>query len=213
LIYSGNKHIKIKKDIDSFLASEKWYRDRGITYKRCYFLYGPPGTGKTSLVLSIARELRRDVYLLDLQAMTNEEQLVSTIAAIGDRSIVVVEDADKTLNKTDLKLSLSSLLNVLDGPFTKKGLLLFMTTNHEDRIDPAILRDGRFDVKEEIGLASNSEIEVYLKLFYGLDSALPLEVQLPMAAVQEICIRNKKDARKATAEICSKAHLTATQKN
>ena len=34
----------IKSDILEFLQSSKWYRERGIPYRRGYLLYGPPGT-------------------------------------------------------------------------------------------------------------------------------------------------------------------------
>jgi chaperone BCS1 len=203
LIYKGHKQKKIKRDIDEFLSNEKWYRDRGIPYKRCFCLYGPPGTGKTSLVLSIALEFRRDIYLLDLCSCKEEEDLIRAIALAPANAIVVVEDADRTLAKSDLRLSISSLLNILDGPFTRKGLLLFMTTNHIERIDPAILRDGRIDVKEEIGHAGKREVEAYLRLFYNTAVALPVEIELPMASVQEICIRNKNNVQAAIDEIAA----------
>ena len=37
-------------DAKDFLASEAWYADRGIPYRRGYLLYGVPGSGKTSLI-------------------------------------------------------------------------------------------------------------------------------------------------------------------
>jgi chaperone BCS1 len=203
LIYRNNTHKRIKKDVQEFLTNQQWYKDRGIPYKRCYCLYGPPGTGKTSMVLSIALDLRRDVYLIDLDAMQKEEDLTNAVASIPAKGIILLEDVDRILSKPNLKLSISSLLNTLDGPFTKKGMLLFMTTNHIDRIDPAILRDGRIDVKEEIGHAGKREVEAYLRLFYNTAVALPVEIELPMASVQEICIRNKNNVQAAIDEIAS----------
>jgi chaperone BCS1 len=44
----------IKNDILEFLQSSKWYRERGIPYRRGYLLYGPPGTGKTSFITALA---------------------------------------------------------------------------------------------------------------------------------------------------------------
>lgn len=201
LIYKDNKGSKIKADIDDFLASEEWYTKRGISYKRCYCLYGPPGTGKTSLVLSIAGALSRDVYMLDIGKIVDEEQLVRAVAGIPCGAIVVLEDIDRTLNRADFKLSISSLLNVLDGPFTKKGMIWFLTTNHLDQIDPAILRDGRVDVKEEIGLASAREVEKYFHLFFGKPVTIHVEMEVSLCTVQEICIRNKNNAMDALKEI------------
>jgi chaperone BCS1 len=36
------------KDVTEFIASAKWYIDRGIPYRRGYLLYGPPGSGSLS---------------------------------------------------------------------------------------------------------------------------------------------------------------------
>lgn len=44
----------IRNDILDFLKSSKWYRERGIPYRRGYLLYGPPGTGKTSFITALA---------------------------------------------------------------------------------------------------------------------------------------------------------------
>ena len=35
------------QDVEEFMASEEWYLDAGIPYRRGYLLYGPPGTGKS----------------------------------------------------------------------------------------------------------------------------------------------------------------------
>ena len=44
----------VKNDICEFLQSSKWYRERGIPYRRGYLLYGPPGCGKTSFITALA---------------------------------------------------------------------------------------------------------------------------------------------------------------
>ncbi len=35
----------IQKDLEEFIESRKWYKERGIPYRRGYLLYGPPGCG------------------------------------------------------------------------------------------------------------------------------------------------------------------------
>ena len=49
------------------------------------------------------------------------------------------------------QMSLSSLLNLLDGLVTPSGTIVFLTTNNPDRLDPALLRDGRIDFRYEFG--------------------------------------------------------------
>lgn len=50
------------------------------------------------------------------------------------------------------KVSLSTLLNLIDGVASKQGRLLIMTTNHTKRLDEALIRPGRVDKKVELGL-------------------------------------------------------------
>ncbi|KAF1950656.1 hypothetical protein CC80DRAFT_426524, partial [Byssothecium circinans] len=61
--------------------------------------------------------------------------------------------------------SLSALLNVLDGLASSKGRLLIMTTNHIERLDPALIRPSRVDMKVELHLANKDIIN---QLFYFL---------------------------------------------
>ncbi|KAF8061607.1 P-loop containing nucleoside triphosphate hydrolase protein [Lyophyllum atratum] len=56
-------------------------------------------------------------------------------------------------------LSLSGLLNALDGVAAAEGRLLFATTNHLDRLDPALSRPGRMDVWVEFKNASKWQAE------------------------------------------------------
>lgn len=41
-------------DLVAFRRREKWYKARGVPYKRGFLLYGPPGTGKTSFIQALA---------------------------------------------------------------------------------------------------------------------------------------------------------------
>ncbi|KAF3019676.1 hypothetical protein E8E14_003961 [Neopestalotiopsis sp. 37M] len=50
-------------------------------------------------------------------------------------------------------LSLSGLLNMLDGVASQEGRVLIMTTNHVDKLDKALIRPGRIDMMVEFGRA------------------------------------------------------------
>lgn len=68
-------------------------------------------------------------------------------------------------------VTLSGLLNVLDGITTPSGAMFFMTTNHIAKLDPALLRTGRCDVKIYFGeIQEEQKLEMY-KRFLGGDVA------------------------------------------
>jgi len=81
-----------------------------------------------------------------------------------------------------------------------------MTTNHIEKLDPALLRDGRVDIREEIPYSTNREIKAYFDLFYEENATFAGNFSLPIATIQEICIRNPKDSIKAKEEI-EKLHI------
>lgn len=66
-------------------------------------------------------------------------------------------------------LSLSGLLNALDGVAASEGRLLFATTNHLERLDPALSRPGRMDVWVEFKNASKWQAEALFRNFFPSD--------------------------------------------
>jgi ATP-dependent 26S proteasome regulatory subunit len=63
-------------------------------------------------------------------------------------------------------VTFSGLLNCLDGVASTEERIVFMTTNHIDRLDPALIRPGRVDVKELIGEADEGQVYSMFKRFY-----------------------------------------------
>ncbi|KIY51107.1 P-loop containing nucleoside triphosphate hydrolase protein [Fistulina hepatica ATCC 64428] len=72
-------------------------------------------------------------------------------------------------------LSLSGLLNSLDGVVASEGRLLFATTNHLNKLDPALSRPGRMDVWVEFKNATQWQAERLFRNFFPRrpSSALP----------------------------------------
>jgi len=64
------------------------------------------------------------------------------------------------------RISLSGLLNALDGVGAQEGRLLFATTNRYEALDPALRRPGRMDVHVEFSLASQYQVGALFKRFY-----------------------------------------------
>lgn len=82
------------------------------------------------------------------------------------------EDAKKDFVKlscqtsNDDKITLSFILNLLDGIRETPGRIIIMTTNHPEKIDPALLRPGRIDMMVNFGLASlPTIIKIYKQIF------------------------------------------------
>lgn len=184
------------KDIEEFLKSESWYLNTSIPYKRGICLYGPPGTGKTTLALAIASYTKRRVYCLNLNCLENDSRLPNAFKDMQQNSILLLEDIDKVFPGrenvcSDAKITFSGLLNCLDGAFYKHGIITIITTNHLEKLDEALLRTGRIDLKLEIPKPQSSEISEYLSIFYSKPLTIKGNYNLKMSDIQEICLQNK----------------------
>ncbi|KAF8601183.1 P-loop containing nucleoside triphosphate hydrolase protein [Ceratobasidium sp. AG-I] len=172
-------------DTKEFLASERWYADRGIPYRRGYLLYGTPGSGKSSSIHALASELRLDIYIVPLSMKSIDDGVLSDlITSTPQRCIILYEDIDAAfgsriaITSTDARgdvteksgITLSGLLNTIDGVQAQEGRLLFATTNHPEKLDPALSRPGRMDVKIEYSHATQWQAEQLFRLFYPIDS-------------------------------------------
>lgn len=74
-----------------------------------------------------------------------------------------------------MSVSFSGLLNAIDGVASHEGRILIMTTNHRERLDPALIRPGRVDMQIEFGFAGRNTLgEIFRELYSrvdGMDSA------------------------------------------
>lgn len=165
-------------DVRDFLESAHWYYDRGIPYRRGYLLHGPPGTGKTSFIQALAGEVDYNIAILNLsgRGMT-DDRLQLLLTMVPSRTIVLLEDADaaftnrRTQVATDgyqgANVTFSGLLNALDGVGSSEERIIFLTTNHIERMDPALVRPGRVDMIVRLGDATRWQIEHFWERFYG----------------------------------------------
>jgi len=185
ILQPGEKE-QLVQDVSAFRKSQQRYARLGVPYHRGYLLYGPPGTGKTSLVSALAAHFGLSVYCINL-ADFNDRSLMAAVNQIPANSVLLFEDIDcmksgqvraaanpeeqserKGKESTGLHngVTLSGLLNVLDGFFAPTGVLFMMTTNRIEALDPALLRPGRIDYRLYLGKASCSQkIELYRRFF------------------------------------------------
>nr|XP_018263747.1 uncharacterized protein I303_03620 [Kwoniella dejecticola CBS 10117]OBR85905.1 hypothetical protein I303_03620 [Kwoniella dejecticola CBS 10117] len=66
-------------------------------------------------------------------------------------------------------VTMSGLLNAIDGVSSQEGCVLVATTNHPKRLDPALSRAGRFDIKLEFDYAIPSQARELFLHFYPLE--------------------------------------------
>ncbi|KAJ4834041.1 hypothetical protein Tsubulata_017198, partial [Turnera subulata] len=149
---------ELMDDLDRFVERKDFYRRIGKPWKRGYLLYGPPGTGKSSLVAAMANYLKFDIYDMELASLRSNSELRRLLSATSNRSILVIEDIDCSIQLQDRqigdydlgdnKLTLSGLLNFVDGLWSSYGdeMIFVFTTNYKDKLDPALLRPGRMDM-------------------------------------------------------------------
>ncbi|KIY49946.1 P-loop containing nucleoside triphosphate hydrolase protein, partial [Fistulina hepatica ATCC 64428] len=152
---------RLFEDVQTYLRSRDWYTERGVPYRRGYLFYGVPGSGKSSLIYSIASELELDVFLIPLGAPAmSDGSLDELIRALPQRCIAVMEDIDVSYDSSKsghtgfCSVSLSAVLNSIDGVGSQEGRILLATTNNYATLNPALCRAGRFDVHLEFKMAS-----------------------------------------------------------
>ncbi len=173
-------------DAREFFDSEIWYAERGIPWRRGFLLYGAPGTGKSSFVMALAGELGMNIYCIALgSAGMTDESLQSLVVTVPKRAILLIEDIDAAFSTglddvvadakqeqharggRKTKLSLSGLMNAIDGVISQQGCLLCLTTNNLQLLPERLIRSGRIDVRCEFGLATKNQVRGLFRLFYG----------------------------------------------
>jgi chaperone BCS1 len=176
-------------DVAHFRRSKRRYEQLGVPYHRGYLFYGPPGTGKTSLVSALAANCSLSIYVINL-AEFSDRSLMRAVNQVPANSVLLFEDIDcmrgsQSREEPELRsgrnenstmvtkenastnvVTLSGLLNVLDGFHAPSGVLFVMTTNHLEKLDPALLRPGRIDYRLFLGKASDRQkVELYRRFF------------------------------------------------
>lgn len=176
---------RILKDCREFIHNPQWYSDRGIPYRRGYLLYGPPGCGKSSFITALAGEIEYGICLLNLSERgLTDDRLNHLMNVAPQQSIILLEDIDAAfVSREDTKMqksafeglnrvTFSGLLNCLDGVASTEARIVFMTTNYLDRLDPALIRPGRVDVKEYVGYCSRHQLQQMFMRFYTGEEAV-----------------------------------------
>jgi hypothetical protein len=172
IVTSGDGVERVRSDLETFLASADRYATVSAPYHRGYLFHGPPGTGKTSLARGLASHFNLDLHYLPLASIEDDQALSHRVADVGSGGILLLEDVDvfhATRDRSDdsTGVTLSGLLNALDGAVTPQGLVVIMTTNERRVLDDAIARPGRVDLEIELDLIGRDEVAHLFGNFYG----------------------------------------------
>lgn len=152
--------------------------------------YGAPGTGKSSVIQGLAGELGLDVYIISIsRAGMDDTALNELILNLPPKCMALMEDIDAAFHhgltrnlspsspqpvdrrnpdssEHGPRVTLSGLLNALDGIGAQEGRLLYATTNCYEALDPALCRPGRMDIHVEFKLASRYQARELFQRFY-----------------------------------------------
>lgn len=71
------------------------------------------------------------------------------------------------IRKLENALTIDTILTVLDGMIEHRNRVIIATTNHIDKIDPALIREGRFDLKIKLERFNNDEVHELLSKYFA----------------------------------------------
>ena len=237
----GEHVAELKERLDLFVNHPDWYQARGIPHSLGILLHGIPGAGKTSTIKAVAKDTGRHIFNLSLRPYTTQKQLThlffnENVAVVGDdgvrqtyriplnQRVYVIEDidcltdvvyqrtAEAAVDPNGDAVTLSFLLNLLDGVLETPGRILIITTNHAEKLDKALVRPGRIDVNIRFQEATRALIGEMYRNFYGgekgvLEVPACLEGVLTPAEVLECFCNHFKDAKAAIEQLIRRAEL------
>lgn len=149
--------------VTNFMHTKKYFINHSLLHKIGILLYGNPGTGKSSIIRTIASELDSPITTFDFtsaNSINSQIKNFNTLLQSHEANVIlcVFEDIDylfrKRENITDNKErnDANAIMNFIDGLTSPNGIsiIFIATTNHIEKLDPALIREGRFDFKFEL---------------------------------------------------------------
>ena len=189
-IYLSPEKEAVRKRISFFMNNENKYAEKQKPYREGFILSGDPGCGKSYFIMQMASAFDLNIYYLNLKSFSTDSMFIKAMLQVHFPAILLIEDIDcndmvhsrenrkETIKETlkgikekdseEIKngVSLSTLLNTFDGILSQEGQITFITTNHLDVLDPALIRAGRFNTNVVFKKLKGSEIVNYINNYY-----------------------------------------------
>lgn len=178
--------------IISILNEPERYKKLGIDFPSAILLYGPPGCGKTYAVNKLVEYLGLPEFEINSSTIASPfiHDTAKKISEIFARaihcapSIVVIDEMESYLSDRNSATSNSQHIEEV-AEFLRQiqnaqdnHVLVIAMTNMYDKIDPAILRRGRFDHHIEVGLPVEEEIyDLLLNITKNISMASDIDLR------------------------------------
>lgn len=149
------------EDLVAYLRNPKQFSQLGAAAPRGIILAGPPGTGKTRLAQAMAGEAGCSFIPISGSDFTdkfvgNGVKRVRKLMEIAKKqapSVIFIDEIDAIGTRTsggdavstENNRVINALLVGLDGFSSNDGVIVIGATNSPERLDPALVREGRFD--------------------------------------------------------------------
>jgi cell division protease FtsH len=147
------------EEIVEFLRNPKPFQERGAKVPKGVLLHGPPGTGKTLLAKAVAHESGAQFFaqsaasFVEMFAGLGAARIrrLFAIARKHEPAIIFIDELDAVGGRRGADISgekdqtLNQLLVEMDGFASSGRVVVIAASNLLEKLDPALLRPGRFD--------------------------------------------------------------------
>src|SRR5690242_646889 len=209
------------REVVEYLRDPKRFRQIGARVPKGILLHGPPGTGKTLLAKAVAHESGATFFsqsaasFVEMFAGLGAARIRRLFKAARKKSpaIVFIDELDAVGGHRGFDISgerdqtLNQLLVEMDGFTTHKDVVVIAASNLLDKLDPALLRPGRFDRQIFVSPPDVVGRERILEV-HSRNKPLDVTVDLPLLARQTAGLTGAD-----LANICNEAAIFAARRD